>query len=164
MGQIKKIIVKKIRKSELILTISILILVVLPFAVAQITKEYFPQTYAFFAKLLIDYNIIILIIMLLTFLVMIAYVITYKESKEVMNIKEKQAMIEQLTYLSNYLGKYSAKLKIPSEMCSMFEQKVQILSKQINSEEYRNYPLKNEFFVNFKEVNVKIEDKILDVI
>jgi len=164
LAQIKKVILKNIQKSELILVISTLILVVLPFAVALTTKKYFPQKYAFLTKLLMEYNTIIFIIMLLTFFVLIAYVINYKETKETRNIKEKQEIIEQLTYLLNYLKKYSTKLSISDEMLIMFEQKIQILNKQINSEEYRNYPIKNEFFVNFKKVNSKIEDKILEVI
>ena len=154
-----KNIMKKIQKSNLIFVVSTIILIVVPFAVGQIIKNVFPQKYALFMKLLIDYNTIIIIVMLLTFFVIIAYILNYKETEEALNIKEKKEIIE---YLTNAF-EYGPKLRISKEMCYMFKQKIQILNKQINSEDYRNYPISDDFFINFKQVNYRIENKILEV-
>lgn len=161
---INKFIIKNIQVSELKFAIITFFLIISPFATEHIMKSYLPQIYNLFSQLLIQYESIFFISFMLTILLLLVYVSNHKETEESSNIKEKKSIIEQHLKILNYLQSNSSKLLIDEDMCSLFEQKIQILNKQINSEEYRIYPLQNEFFTNVKKVNNRIEDKILKVL
>lgn len=164
MGRINRFIVKNIQMSELRLIIVTFFLIIFPFATELIMKSYLPQIYDSFSQLLMQYDSIFFISFMLSILLLLVYVSKHNETEESFNIREKQSIIEQHLKLLTYMQSNSSKLLINEGMCSLFEQKIQILNKQINSEEYRIYPLQNDFFINIKKVTSKIEDKILKVI
>ena len=164
MGRINRFVVKNIQMSELMFIIVMFFFIISPFTIELIMKYYFPQIYDSFSQFLMQYDIIFFISLMLLILTLLAYVSKTSETEESFNIKEKQSVIEQHLKLFAYVQSNSSKLLINEGICSLFEQKIQILNKQINSEEYRIYPLQNEFFLNIKKVTSKIEDKILKVI
>jgi hypothetical protein len=152
-----------VETSVLVLAIILAIVVILPFGVLIVIRTYYPDTYAVISKLiLVDYNNYAIFISLLIFLIL-ARIVLHKENNKIKNKKEKQKVIEQLLNLSDYYKKYHNQLGMSDELYSMFSQKIQILNKQINSEEYRDIPLTPDFFVKMRRVNRPIEKKLFEI-
>lgn len=162
---INKIITKELQIREIEFAMIAFIMVFLPFAISKIIKYYLPETHELILRtVLIEYNTLLFIILIFVLFIMIWYVQNYKENYEVINIQEKKNVIDDILKYSNNLHKYKADLGISDEMISIFNHKIQILNKQINSEEYRNYRLNDDFFMKMKNINRKIEDILLKVI
>lgn len=125
-----------------------------PFFVLLFLRERMFEKYEIILKLIQEYNQYLFYIMILIFLI-IAFTILNKQNTKIANRREKQKAVLQLLKISEILEK-----NLSEELSSMFNQKIQILHKQINSEEYRDIPLDGEFFLEMRKVNNKIMERL----
>ena len=117
-----------------------------------------PEIYSDFVSRIPFHENTFLIIAIVTF-VFFAYLTVRENNNKI--IINKQKIILQYFNISKYIDEYCVKNDLPMEFSLMYKIRIQLLNKQINSEETRKIPIDSEFLEINKNINRNFEKKLL---
>ena len=117
--------------------------IILPVTLLILIINNKPEIYSELVSRIPFHENIFLVIAIVTFIVFAYLTVRENNNKIIIN---KQKIILQYFNISKYVDEYCVKNDLPIEFSLMFKMRIQLLNKQINSEETRRIPIDPESF------------------